>query len=1718
MRTLLGWNLRPLLPVIVLFLAVPARAADTYVWLEGEQPTRATVPWKATAAAHKDYLSDDKWLLVALNAKDAEKLPNEGAVLEYDFTVARPGDYDVWDRVGFESLRGPFEWRVDDGAWQQPGARWSVDSMEVDFWADVAWLHLGKATLQAGKHTLRIHPQMRYKEEKKKGADGKDEVVRTPEAIHYTSDCLCLQLGDFRPHGKFKPDADWQTADDKKAAAQVFQLPEGKGPERQTLALGGLWQVGRFDEEEIADRAGPTRELPPRDRVFWSSIAVPGDKFQVKPELAFSHRFSYRTQVHVPAGAAGRSFVLHFPSLNMIASVLVNGRFCGWTKAMFAPWDCDVTAALHPGATNEVCVVIKDPYYATDPQRSGQPLRASFVVPSTWLGQNWVHQHWDFPIGGGHYAEQAGILREPSLVVAGGVYPTDVFVLPSVKKKQLGLEVTLLNTTAAARKAKLAFKAAPLGGGAAKTFAPEEVEVPPGVEHVVKLARTWEDPKLWWPEDPQQYHLVTEVSVDGKVVDVLQTKFGFREWEWDSPQFKLNGVPWNMRGDTSGFDGSMGPEQTIAYWRKCGINCFRLWNDHFGKLAPEETLDLMDRSGICVRRSGIMDGEGGNYLHGLIEHVTIDGKQVVRGHKALFDNWIVQMKARVKAERNHPSVLIWSLENEITFINSRNWGLSQWVEPEIARGARAIMAFDPTRPVMVDGGNALVDKSLPVNGVHYLETFWRDYPDEAYTLERAYVAHEKPVLPGWGKNTWQLMPDRPTFMGESFFLRGYKPGEFAQFGGEGCFAGWSEHTRRGAGLFAKMLAEGYRWHGVAGYTFWLGESDCGGLHLNSLQPVCILCRQWNWTFAGGSEIKRTLKIFNDTHFTDPIEGMWEVVLDGKVAASARQTFNLAPGEHREYEAAFKLPPVKARTAGQFILTCRRGGKEVFREVKDLAVIDPDAGPRPKLAQGELVVLDPDGAVKARLQARGIGFNEVKSPADIPAGARVVIVGKNALSPREATDPRWLSLAGGGTRVVVLDQDNPLHYLAVPADLTPTNYVGRVAFSENLNHPVFAGLDQPDFFTWSKDHVVYRNVYRKATRGALSLAHCDEQLGYSALAECRVNDGLLLLCQMVVGEKLGYDPVAARLFDNLVAYAAAYTPVRRATAVVLDEKSPAARLIEESGLKYDRAADPVEAVTSGKYQVVVFDATPANLKRLATAADKVKAFTGKGGWLMAWGLTPDGLADFNKLVGVDHLLRPFELERVTLPAVRDPLLAGLTGRDVAMESAETIFPWAGDKYMVDDEFTYIVDFDDIAPFCEFPGARAGDLKAARDRAADWPRNVVKGFTSHDAWKLIHYMPTASPRLKLTLPREEEITDLSIILNTHYAKATKVNLYYEDREPVSVSTKPTDERQDFTLKPRKARKLTVELADLDDPKKTVTGIENLQIKVRRSEDWHQRVKPLLNIGGLVKYPQGEGGLVLNQLRVNASEGVPVNAEKKRAIVTALLRNLGAVFSGGKVLTLGDLTFRPVPLGEQCNQFLSKDRGWLQGNRDLAHLPAGRNTFAGVTYDIVDFKTSPVPSCVMLAGPGAKGKLAKSVTVKVGGKADSLFFLHTLNKVRDWQPQPNNPQPPPTVCRYVVHYADGKTADVPVRLGEGVEHWLSKSPAGLKNAAVAWAAPFPNDKTGEQAVVYQMQWNNPRPAVEITAVELTYDPAVGDQYGTPALLALTAAVRRGQAEQGR
>ncbi len=98
------------------------------------------------------------------------------------------------------------------------------------------------------------------------------------------------------------------------------------------------------------------------------------------------------------------------------------------------------------------------------------------------------------------------------------------------------------------------------------------------------------------------------------------------------------------------------------------------------------------------------------------------------------------------------------------------------------------------------------------------------------------------------------------------------------------------------------------------------------------------------------------------------------------------------------------------------------------------------------------------------------------------------------------------------------------------------------------------------------------------------------------------------------------------------------------------------------------------------------------------------------------------------------------------------------------------------------------------------------------------------------------------------------------------------------------------------------------------------------------------------------------------------------------------------------------------------------------------------------------------------------------------------------------------PPIVFAYLVKFEDSSALEVPVRYDRGVGHWIASEPAGFAEAIVAWSAPFPKDPT-RQAVVYQMMWKNPRPALTIKSIDVKHDDKFGNQYGVPIIMGITA-----------
>jgi beta-galactosidase len=1137
-------------------------------------------------------------------------------------------------------------------------------------------------------------------------------------------------------------------------------------------------------------------------------------------------------------------------------------------------------------------------------------------------------------------------------------------------------------------------------------------------------------------------------------------------------------------------------------------------------MTRRQVLDYFDETGMLVRSSGVFDGQGANYGGGLRVPDTSQppddrGRYPLQAKPELFDNWKQQMTAWVREERNHPCVYVWSVENEITYINVNNLGQYREVEPAIRDAVQHVMRIDPTRPAMVDGGNALRDESLPVNGAHYTEFMgvdFRDFPDAAYTRDHFYNTLQR--------DAWRMVPDRPIMKGEIYFANGYSTDRFATIGGDRCFVGVGQ-TMEARGLWAKMLSEGYRWSEVSSWHFWMTNSD--RQYYNSWSPVAVLCREWNWTFGTGNTIGRTLKVFNSTRHADAIDVSWSVELGGRKVAGDTRQFRVPPGEAEEFTVRFALPTVTARTDGAFILIASRNGQEVFRDEKPLAVIAPNSTAKPPLSKSELAVFDPQGTVKAYLVARDIAFTEMSRPDEAPATAKVIVLGADAVPAELAADPFCYRYALEGRRVIVLDQAHPLRYQAIPADASPTDYVGRFGFSEDLSHPIFRGMEQADFFTWGNDHVLYRNAYRKGSKGGRSLLQCDDRLSCTALLESAVGDGLLLLSQLAVGERLESLGVAQAVFNNLLNYAAEYVPVRKATCAVIEPRSAEARLLDSLNLKYQLVSSPLDALQGDGIAVV--NATPANLRALADQDEQVQAFCQRGGWLMLWGLTPEGLADYNRIVGHEHVIRPFQMERVLLTIPQDPLTAGLTLRDVVMDTGEKMFGWMALKWPDEEAFQYIVDHTDIAPFAVLPTPE--ELGKEPDRAAKgsdhWPANLTNGFTADDSWRFAYsIILDAGHKTKWTmdLPKEEELVSLKIKINQIYHKITKINLYVDDDpEPVVALLRPDGDVQEVPLAGKRGKRITFEIADWEETgRQNVVGIDNFWLYVKRDDAYLENTRSLLNIGGLMRYNRGKGGIVLNQLNILDQEKLPLNKLKKANVTKVLLANMGAVFAGTKAIVAGaGLQYEPVQIPDaRFNAFVNRQGRprWFSGPGDVSKMPVGDQTYANVDYHLSDFSTSPVPTVFMLKGNGSEVQDTEIKGIRVGRASDAVFFLHTFNpsgSVSGWQRNHDDAvqrgrdlPDPPVVFQYVIHYGDGQQEIVPVTWKTGVGHWVSEAPAALPEAAVAWTGPL-NEQ--EKAVVYSMQWNNPRTDVPIESIDIVFGPD-GPKWGAPAVFAITTA----------
>jgi len=425
----------------------------------------------------------------------------------------------------------------------------------------------------------------------------------------------------------------------------------------------------------------------------------------------------YRKHLEVPASDQGKKIYLAVDGAMAYATVWLNGQFVGGWPYGYASWQVDLTPYIKFGADNVIAVRLDNPSNS-----------------SRW-----------YP-GGGIYRNVWLVKTEPVHVAHWGTCVTTPEVDP--KSATVKIQVKLDNDSNAGAIATVKNEIFELDANGAKgkpiaSLTTDGVKIPAHQSQTTEGQITFKNPRLWSIEKPQRYVVVTSIGQDGKPVDNYETPFGIRTIKFTADNgFLLNGRRVPLNGVCDHHDlGALGAaintralERQIQILKEMGGNAIRTSHN---PPAPE-LLDLCDRLGMVV-----MDESFDCWEHGKTRN----------DYHLLFDDWHEKdWRAELRRDRNHPSIILWSIGNEI---NEQGNPSKHWIAAELTAIAHQ---EDPTRPTTA----ACNDTRAGYNGFQKdVDVFGYNYKPTQY----GRVHDANPGLPVFGSETASCISSR----GEYFF-------------------------------------------------------------------------------------------------------------------------------------------------------------------------------------------------------------------------------------------------------------------------------------------------------------------------------------------------------------------------------------------------------------------------------------------------------------------------------------------------------------------------------------------------------------------------------------------------------------------------------------------------------------------------------------------------------------------------------------------------------------------------------------------------------------------------------------------------------------------------------------------------------------------------------------------------------------------------------------
>lgn len=458
----------------------------------------------------------------------------------------------------------------------------------------------------------------------------------------------------------------------------------------------------------------PSAADPGLDDSDWDEVDVPHDwaiagPFLVDGPYGGMGRLPswgvgwYRRPLEITEADAGRSIFLDVDGAMSYATVWLNGTLVGGWPYGYNSWRVDLTPHLNPGGSNLLAIRLDNPARSARWYPGGGLFRDVWLVKASRL----------------HVAQWGTRVTTPQVTSAAALIEFDVSVENS---EQAAADVDVCTEFF-----ELTDADSPGEHPVART-ARIPIRVPKSGLDTVRTTTTIQNPALWGPpptQRPNLYLALTTLRRDDVVVDRYETRFGIRSVEFDPGRgVRVNGEHVRVQGVNNHHDlGSLGAafhrraaERQLEILAEMGTNALRMAHN---PPAPE-LLELADRMGFLVLDE--------------VFDCWQRGKTELDFH-LIFDDWHEQdLRAMIRRDRNHPSVIIWGIGNEVG---------EQYTDDDGARVASRLADIargeDPTRPITSAMNYAKPDMPLPAE----LDVIGLNYQGEGIRQEREFDGTDK---------------------------------------------------------------------------------------------------------------------------------------------------------------------------------------------------------------------------------------------------------------------------------------------------------------------------------------------------------------------------------------------------------------------------------------------------------------------------------------------------------------------------------------------------------------------------------------------------------------------------------------------------------------------------------------------------------------------------------------------------------------------------------------------------------------------------------------------------------------------------------------------------------------------------------------------------------------------------------------------------------------